>query len=100
VRRGSVLLVLSRRALPESSRIEVHHGDVTNPAVVDVAVNGVDVVIPALNGGPEVLVTGRLALLAAAERHHVSRFVPSDYSGDFFGRRGKGRIDETPEGDT
>ncbi|HEU4404512.1 MAG TPA: NmrA family NAD(P)-binding protein [Polyangiaceae bacterium] len=41
--------------------------------------------VSALQGGPDVIVGGQLALLAAARAAGVRRFLPSDYSFDFFG---------------
>lgn len=50
----------------------------------DAAVQGVDVVISAVQGGPDVIVEGQRQLLAAARRAGVRRFIPSDFSYDFF----------------
>lgn len=79
------LRVLNRHGVQPRTDREVLSGDVTNPAIADLAVHGVDVVISAVNGGPDVMVDGQLTLLAAALRHGVRRFIPSDYSGDYFG---------------
>ncbi|WP_163988539.1 aromatic alcohol reductase [Pyxidicoccus caerfyrddinensis] len=48
------------------------------------AVEGMDAVISAVRGGPDVVVDGQLRLLDVARRHGVMRFIPSDYSPDFF----------------
>ena len=79
------LRVLNRRETPAAPDVEVHQGNATDPAIADAATKGVDVVISALGGGPEALVDGQLSILAAAERNGVKRFIPSDYSGNFFG---------------
>lgn len=50
--------------------------------------DGVDVVISAAQGDRDVIVTGQYNLLQVAERAGVQRFMPSDYSFDYF------RLDE------
>lgn len=59
-------------------------GDVSDPASLDDATHGVDVVISALQGGPDVIVDGQLALAQAAVRNGVTRFLPSDFAIDLF----------------
>lgn len=59
-------------------------GDVADPASLDQAVRGVDVVISALQGGADVIVDGQVALAEAAVRHGVRRFLPSDFALDLF----------------
>jgi uncharacterized protein YbjT (DUF2867 family) len=59
-------------------------GDVTDPASLGAATAGVDVVVSALQGGPDVIVTGQVALARAAARNGVRRFVPSDFAIDLF----------------
>jgi uncharacterized protein YbjT (DUF2867 family) len=59
-------------------------GDVTDPASLDAATRGVDVVISALQGGPEIIVDGQIALAEAAARNGVRRFLPSDFAIDLF----------------
>jgi len=51
--------------------------------MLDVTKN-IDIVISALNGGPDVMLDGQLNLLDASVKNGVSRFVPSDYSVDYF----------------
>lgn len=46
---------------------------------------GASTVISAVQGDPDIIVDGQLALLAAARAHGVTRFVPSDFSFDIFG---------------
>ncbi|CAL9598053.1 hypothetical protein SUDANB171_05352 [Streptomyces sp. enrichment culture] len=48
-------------------------------------VDGVEVVVSAVQGGPEVIIDGQRALLRAAERAGVHRMIPSDFSIDLFG---------------
>lgn len=59
-------------------------GDVTDPASLDAATAGVDVVVSALQGGPDVVVDGQVALARAARRGGVRRMVPSDFAADLF----------------
>jgi uncharacterized protein YbjT (DUF2867 family) len=76
------LLLRAGRTAPEG--VEVVEGDLGDPRAVDAAVDGVAAVVCAVNGGPEVVVDGQLRLLAAAKAHGVGRFIPSDYSLDYF----------------
>ena len=48
---------------------------------------GVDAVVSAVQGGPDVIVDGQQRLLRAARDAAVRRFVPSDYSLNLFGLR-------------
>jgi uncharacterized protein YbjT (DUF2867 family) len=59
-------------------------GDVTDPASLDAATAGVDVVVSALQGGPDIIVDGQLALAGSAVRNGVRRFLPSDFAIDLF----------------
>jgi uncharacterized protein YbjT (DUF2867 family) len=59
-------------------------GDVTDPASLDAATSGADVVVSALQGGPEIIVDGQVALAQAAARNGVRRFLPSDFAIDLF----------------
>jgi uncharacterized protein YbjT (DUF2867 family) len=59
-------------------------GDVTEPASLDAATAGVDVVVSALQGGPEVILDGQVALARAAAGNGVRRFLPSDFAIDLF----------------
>ncbi|MCA9711564.1 MAG: MOSC domain-containing protein [Myxococcales bacterium] len=49
------------------------------------ACRGAFAVVSAVQGGPEVIVDGQLALLRAAAEAGVRRFIPSDFSFDIFG---------------
>lgn len=59
-------------------------GDVSDPASLDAATTGVDVVVSALQGGPDVIVDGQVALARAAVGNGVRRFLPSDFAIDLF----------------
>jgi uncharacterized protein YbjT (DUF2867 family)/quercetin dioxygenase-like cupin family protein len=59
-------------------------GDVTDPASLDAATTGANVVVSALQGGPEIIVDGQVALAEAAARNGVRRFIPSDFALDLF----------------
>ncbi len=59
-------------------------GDVRDPASLDTATRGVDVVVSALQGGPSIIVDGQLALAEAAVGNGVRRFIPSDFALDLF----------------
>ena len=59
-------------------------GDVTDPSTLDAATAGVDVIVSALQGGPDIIVDGQLALAHAAVRNGVRRFLPSDFAIDLF----------------
>jgi uncharacterized protein YbjT (DUF2867 family) len=59
-------------------------GDVSDPASLDAATRGVDVVVSALQGGPDVIIDGQVALAHAARRNGARRMVPSDFALDIF----------------
>lgn len=59
-------------------------GSLGDRGSLDAAVHGADVVVSAVQGGAETIVTGQLNLASAAEAAGVRRFVPSDYALDFF----------------
>ena len=59
-------------------------GDVLLPESLAGAVSGTDVVISALQGGPDVIVGGQIALAAAAAATGTRRFIPSDFAIDLF----------------
>lgn len=63
---------------------EVVVGDVTDPASLDAATRGVDVVVSALQGGRDVIVEGQVALARAAVANGVKRILPSDFALDHF----------------
>ena len=59
-------------------------GDLTEPASLDAATAGVDVVISAVQGGRDVIVDGQVALAKAAARNGARRILPSDFALDVF----------------
>ena len=63
---------------------EVIEGDLADPASLDRATQGIDVIVSAVQGGPEVIVAGQVALAAAGKRNGVRRILPSDYALDLF----------------
>ncbi len=63
---------------------EVVEGDVTDPASLARATEGVDVVVSALQGGREIIVDGQIALARAAAKSGVRRILPSDFALDLF----------------
>lgn len=63
---------------------EIRVGDVSDPASLDTATRGVDVVVSALQGGPDVVVDGQVALARAAVANGVKRIIPSDFALDHF----------------
>jgi uncharacterized protein YbjT (DUF2867 family) len=63
--------------------VHVVRADYTDREALQVAVEGVDVVISAVSGARPVIVDAQRALLAAAVAAGVPRFIPSDYSADY-----------------
>jgi uncharacterized protein YbjT (DUF2867 family) len=59
-------------------------GDVTDPASLDPATAGADVIVSALQGSPAVIVGGQVALAESAVRNGARRFIPSDFAIDLF----------------
>jgi nucleoside-diphosphate-sugar epimerase len=64
--------------------VEVVEGDLSDAASLDRATQGVDVIISAVQGGPDVIVDGQVALAEAGKRNGASRILPSDYGLDLF----------------
>jgi nucleoside-diphosphate-sugar epimerase len=84
-------LVRSNGSNPEKTKridilrsrgMTVSLGDLNDPASLAKACEGIDVVISAVQGGPDVIVEGQSRLLAAAEAAGVKRMIPSDFSAD------------------
>ena len=63
---------------------EVIVGDLDDEKSLDRATQGVDVIISAVQGGPDVMVDGQVALAKAGKRNGVRRIQPSDYALDLF----------------
>lgn len=63
---------------------ELIAGDLSDAASLDRATQGVDVVVSAVQGDPDVIVDGQVALARAAKRNGVRRILPSDFALDLF----------------
>jgi uncharacterized protein YbjT (DUF2867 family) len=63
---------------------EVVHGDLADRSSLDRATQGVDVIVSAVQGGPDVIIDGQVALAEAGKRNGVRRMLPSDYALDLF----------------
>lgn len=59
-------------------------GNLANPASLDRATQGVDVIVSAVQGGPEIIIDGQVALAKAGKHNGVRRILPSDYALDLF----------------
>lgn len=68
----------------EAKGVKLAVADLSNKEAILQATKGIDIIISALNGGPDVILEGQLNLLEAAVENGVQRFVPSDYSVDYF----------------
>lgn len=67
----------------ETLGVKVVRADLGNEDDLVASLRGADVVVSALNGLRPVIVDGQSALLAAAVKAGVKRFIPSDYAADF-----------------
>ncbi|WP_420593769.1 NmrA family NAD(P)-binding protein [Deinococcus sp.] len=63
---------------------EVVEGDLTDQASLDRATHGIDTIISAVQGGPDVIIDGQVALAQSGARNGLSRILPSDYGLDLF----------------
>ena len=63
---------------------ELIQGDLTDPASLDRATQGVDVIVSAIQGGPDIIVDGQVALATAGKHNGVRRILPSDFALDLF----------------
>jgi uncharacterized protein YbjT (DUF2867 family) len=82
-----VLIRPGKREVGEAFRArgaEVAEGDALNPGTLPSAVAGVDVVVCALPNDPNGFVAGHQNIIEAAELAGVRRFIPSDFSVDYF----------------
>ena len=59
-------------------------GDLTDAVSLDRATQGVDVIVSAVQGGPDVIIDGQVALAEAGKRNGVQRILPSDFGLDLF----------------
>ena len=63
---------------------ELIEGDLADAASLDRATHGIDVIVSAVQGGPDVIVDGQVALAKAGKANGVRRILPSDYALDLF----------------
>ena len=63
---------------------ELIEGDLADFTSLDRATQGVDVIVSAVQGGPDIIVDGQVALAKAGKRNGVSRILPSDFALDLF----------------
>lgn len=67
-------------------RLSLRVGDLTDgAAALAPHLESVEVVVSAVQGGPEVIIDGQTELLRAAERAGVHRMIPSDFSINLWG---------------
>jgi uncharacterized protein YbjT (DUF2867 family) len=64
--------------------VQVVTGDVNHPHTLRQAVEGVSVVVSALQGGPDIVVHGQANLLKAAQDAGVKKFIASTFSLNLF----------------
>ncbi len=76
-KRAALDLLLTRGA-------EIIEGDLADQTSLDRAMQGVDVIVSAVQGGPDVIIDGQVALAEAGRRNGVRRILPSDYALDLF----------------
>jgi nucleoside-diphosphate-sugar epimerase len=96
LQRGASVRLLQRQETPSdpakrarqdglvASGAKIIVGDLSDPTSLDLATKGVTCVVSAVQGGPDVIISGQLALAKAAAANGVKRIIPSDYSVDFF----------------
>jgi uncharacterized protein YbjT (DUF2867 family) len=63
---------------------EFVEGDLADHHSLDRATNGIDVIISAVQGGPDVIIDGQVALAEAGKRNGARRILPSDFGLDIF----------------
>jgi uncharacterized protein YbjT (DUF2867 family) len=63
---------------------ELIEGDLADATSLDRATQGVDVIVSAVQGGPDIIIDGQVALAQAGKRNGVRRILPSDYALDLF----------------
>ena len=66
------------------SGAEIVEGDLASRVSLDRAIQGVDVIVSAAQGGSEVIIDGQVALAEAGRHNGVRRILPSDYALDLF----------------
>jgi uncharacterized protein YbjT (DUF2867 family) len=63
---------------------ETIEGDLADHASLDRATRGVDLIVSAVQGGPDVIIHGQVALAKIGRRNGVRRILPSDCALDLF----------------
>ena len=63
---------------------ELIEGDLMDHSSLDRSTQGVDVIVSAVQGSPDIIVDGQLALAKAGKRNGVRRILPSDFGLDLF----------------
>ena len=63
---------------------EIVEADLKDTEALDRATKGVDVIVSAVQGGPDVIVDGQVALAKAGQQNGARRILPSDYGLDLF----------------
>ncbi len=63
---------------------ELVEGDLADRPSLDRATHGIDVIVSAVQGGPDVIIDGQIALAEAGQHNGVRRMLPSDYALDIF----------------
>jgi uncharacterized protein YbjT (DUF2867 family) len=63
---------------------EVVMGDLADRDSLDRATQGIDVIVSSVQGGPDVIIAGQVALAKAGKRNGVRRILPSDFALDLF----------------
>ena len=63
---------------------ETVEGDLADRNALDRATHGIDVIVSAVQGGPDVTIDGQVALAEIGKRNGVRRILPSDYALDLF----------------
>lgn len=95
----SAVRAKARRSVKSSTAVTLHdwnalselmEGDLADPASIDQATHGVDVIVSAVQGGPDTIIDGQVALAQAGKRNGVRRTLPSDFGlGLFKATRGE-----------
>ncbi len=67
----------------DRTRVDIVEADYADPVALTSALLGVDAVVSAVSGTAPVIIDAQRALLDAAVRAGVRRFIPSDYSSDY-----------------
>ena len=73
-----------RLEAPREAGAEIIEGDLADADSLDRATQGIDVIVSAVQGGPEVIVDGQISLAQAGRRNGARRILPSDFALDLF----------------